>query len=151
MKILVPIDGSESAFGALRYALGLAKSTRASLHLVHAGEELPDYGEIAAYLPRGRFEALQREHAEAILREATDVLRDKGVSYTGDIVSGQIAKAIAAQADRLGCDLIVMGTRGMSAIGNLLMGSVAAKVVHLSHVPVTLVKPTHEPLTEGSP
>jgi nucleotide-binding universal stress UspA family protein len=38
------------------------------------------------------------------------------------------------------CDGIVMGTRGMSAVGNLVMGSVATKVIHLTKLPVTLVK-----------
>ena len=41
---------------------------------------------------------------------------------------------------RLKCDAIVMGTRGMTVLGNLVLGSVASKVVHLSSVPVTLVK-----------
>jgi nucleotide-binding universal stress UspA family protein len=36
--------------------------------------------------------------------------------------------------------MIVMGTRGQGAVGNLLLGSVATKVIHLSKVPVTLVK-----------
>ena len=50
------------------------------------------------------------------------------------------ATTIARRADSLQCEGIVMGTRGMGAIANLLLGSVAAKVVHLANVPVTLVK-----------
>ena len=47
---------------------------------------------------------------------------------------------LAKRAEELGCDEIIMGTRGMGAIGNLVMGSVATKVVHLAGIPVTLVK-----------
>ena len=52
----------------------------------------------------------------------------------------QIAERIAARAEELGCHAIVMGTRGMGSIGNLLMGSVSTKVVHLATMPVTLVR-----------
>ena len=47
---------------------------------------------------------------------------------------------IVKRPEELNCDGIVMGTRGMGAIGNLVMGSVATKVVHLTKLPVTLVK-----------
>ena len=48
--------------------------------------------------------------------------------------------SIVSCAETLGCDGIVMGTRGMGAIGNLVAGSVATKVIHLTKLPVTLVK-----------
>jgi nucleotide-binding universal stress UspA family protein len=62
------------------------------------------------------------------------------VPYEKEILIGNIAEVIARRADELGCDGIVMGTRGMTAIGGLVMGSVATKVVHAANVPVTLVK-----------
>ncbi|MDP1900390.1 MAG: universal stress protein [Rubrivivax sp.] len=53
---------------------------------------------------------------------------------------GSLLLPLARRADELGCDGIVMGTRGMTAIGSVVMGSVATKVVHAANVPVTLVK-----------
>ena len=53
---------------------------------------------------------------------------------------GAVAEQVALAVDRLGCDTVIMGTRGKSAIGNLLMGSAATRVVHLVNVPVLLVK-----------
>lgn len=53
---------------------------------------------------------------------------------------GSAAAAVIAPAAEHDCDVIVMGTRGMGAVGSLVMGSVAQKVVHLAPVPVTLVK-----------
>jgi nucleotide-binding universal stress UspA family protein len=55
-------------------------------------------------------------------------------------VIGDAPAVIANLARRLRCDAIVMGTRGMTLLGNLVLGSVASKVVHFSTVPVTLVK-----------
>lgn len=140
-KLLVPVDGSENALRAVRHAIGLAKLIgQASIHLVYAHEEPLLYGEIAVYVPREKMEALQREHSETILADAERLLKESGVPYTREILTGQVATAIAERAEKLGCDGIVMGTRGHSNIGNLLLGSVATKVVHLTRLPVTLVK-----------
>jgi nucleotide-binding universal stress UspA family protein len=53
---------------------------------------------------------------------------------------GELPEAIEAIARRIGCDLIVMGTRGMGAAGNLVLGSVATGVIRCADRPVTLVK-----------
>jgi nucleotide-binding universal stress UspA family protein len=53
---------------------------------------------------------------------------------------GSSGQAIAEYADKLRCDQIVMGTRGLGSIGSLVLGSVATQVVHLTEHPVTLVK-----------
>jgi nucleotide-binding universal stress UspA family protein len=140
-KLLVPVDGSENALRAVRYAITMAKlMERASIHLVHAHDEPRIYGEIAVYVPPEKMAALQREHSEAILAAAEGPLKESGVAYTKDVAVGPVANAIVECAERLGCDAIVMGTRGHSTIGNLLLGSVATKVVHLTRLPVTLVK-----------
>jgi nucleotide-binding universal stress UspA family protein len=140
-KLLVPVDGSENALRAVRHAVALAKLMgQASIHLVHAHDEPRMYGEIAVYVPPEKMAALQREHSEAILAAAEPPLRESGVEYTKDVAVGPVPNAIVECAERLGCDAIVMGTRGHSTIGNLLLGSVATKVVHLTQLPVTLVK-----------
>ena len=62
------------------------------------------------------------------------------MTFTTEILVGSVPHAIVKRAEDLGCDGIVMGTRGMGAIGDLVMGSVATKVIHLTKLPVTLVK-----------
>jgi nucleotide-binding universal stress UspA family protein len=62
------------------------------------------------------------------------------VRFESEVLVGDVPTAIAACAEERGCDGIVMGTRGMSAIANLVLGSVATEVIHLTRSPVTLVK-----------
>jgi nucleotide-binding universal stress UspA family protein len=140
-RIFVPIDGSDSAGRALEHALRLAKRIGdCSIHLAHAHEEPLIYGEIAVYVPREKMEQLQRGHSEAVLARAEQLLKSADVPYAKEILVGPIAQALAERARALGCDAIVMGTHGLTALGSMLMGSVAIKLVHLSSIPVTLVK-----------
>jgi nucleotide-binding universal stress UspA family protein len=140
-KLLVPVDNSDGAMRALDCAIRYAKERGpAELVIVYAHEPPLVYGEIAMYLPEEKAEELQREHSEGILRPAIEKAREAGVTFTSEILIGDVAKSIVSYAESSGCCGIVMGTRGMSAIGNLVMGSVATKVIHLTKLPVTLVK-----------
>jgi nucleotide-binding universal stress UspA family protein len=140
-KLLVPIDSSEPAACALQHAISIAKrDPTVELHIVNAHEPPAVYGEIAVYLSEERARELQRRHSEDILKPALDAARAAGVRYVGEILIGDVPTALVRYADEKGCDGIVMGTRGMGAIGNLVMGSVATKVIHLTKLPVTLVK-----------
>jgi nucleotide-binding universal stress UspA family protein len=140
-KLLLPIDGSENSSRALDYALGLARENGPiSLHLVTVHPEPVIYGEIQVYTSAERVEELQRRHSEDILKPVMERVKASGVPFTSEILVGETAAMIVKSAEQHGCDAIVMGTRGMGAIGNLVMGSVATKVVHLSKLPVTLVK-----------
>jgi nucleotide-binding universal stress UspA family protein len=140
-KLLVPVDGSGAAARALKQAIALARmSPDASIHLVHAHEEPDIYGEIAVYVPRAKMEALQRSVSEGVLAAAEAELKNSGVRSTKEVLVGPIAETIARHAERLGCDAIVMGRHGKSSLGELLMGSVAMKVLHFTRLPVLLVR-----------
>jgi nucleotide-binding universal stress UspA family protein len=140
-QLLVAVDGSANALRAVHYAIKLAKENGTlSLHLVTAHEEPLLYGEIAVYVTPEKMADLQRQAAEGALTEAEQRIQQAAVPYTREILVGPVAAVIAKRADELGCESIVIGTRGMTAIGNLLMGSVATKIVHFAHVPVTIVK-----------
>lgn len=138
---LVPFDGSDCALRSLQHAIGLAQEARAgSIHVVTAHEQPVVYGEIEVYVSSEKMAELQRLHSETLLAPAVALLRDAGVSFTTEVLIGHVAQAIAQRADELGCAGIVMGTRGKTAIGNLILGSVANQVVHFANVPVTLIK-----------
>ncbi|HLF55302.1 MAG TPA: universal stress protein [Thermoanaerobaculia bacterium] len=140
-KLLVAFDGSDNAVRALHHAIRQVQvGGQDSIHLITAQDEPILYGEIAVYVPAATMAELQHRHSAAIIEVGEKLLRESGVAFTTEVLIGPVAAAIARRADELGCDGIVMGTSGMTALGNLLMGSVATKVLHLAHVPVTLVK-----------
>lgn len=140
-KILVAFDASENARRALQFAIQLArKNGETALVIVHAHAPPDLYGEVAVYVTREKMQALQERHSADILEPAAALARSEGVPFTTEILSGDIPLEIVRRAEELGCEQIVIGTRGMGLIGSLVLGSVATKLVHLSKVPVTLVK-----------
>jgi nucleotide-binding universal stress UspA family protein len=62
-----------------------------------------------------------------------------GVPYTSHALTGPIAETIVQQAKESGSNMIYMGTRGMSALANMALGSVTTRVLHLCHIPVVLI------------
>ena len=142
MKILLPTDGSECA-------------TRAAATLVAS---LPNYKELPTievlavhlpvpYLPRASTIISQKmideyydEECAAMLAPARRVLDEAGVRYNTATRVGPIAESIAAEASAFGADTIWMGTHGRSAFANMVLGSVATRVLHLASVPELLVR-----------
>jgi nucleotide-binding universal stress UspA family protein len=140
-KLLVAVDGSDHAQRALDYALRLAKeSSGVELHILTVQPEPNVYGEIQVYITQEHMAQLQRQHSEDILAPALQAARQAGVAHTSEILVGNAASSIARRAEEMGCEGIVMGTHGRDAMSSVLMGSVALKVVHLTSLPVTLVK-----------
>ena len=140
-KIFMPFDGSSCSLRALQHAVAMAQRiSGSSLHIASAHEEPLIVGELAVYVPRDKMEKIQREHGEAVLERAEPIAKVSGVPYDTETLIGPVAQVLAERARTVGCDAIVMGTRGMTALGNVLMGSVASKLVHLSDLPLTLVK-----------
>lgn len=139
-KILVAVDGSESSRRALAQVVTMCASMHASeVHLINVQPEPIVYGEVAVYLSEDKARQMARDAGEAIVDDAARTLRESGISATAAVVLGDAAPSIVDHAAKIGCSLIVMGTRGMSAIGNMIMGSVANKVVHLTKTSVMLV------------
>jgi nucleotide-binding universal stress UspA family protein len=68
-------------------------------------------------------------------------LKSSGVRFEYHVAVGNHAEAIVAYAREKKCDQILMGTRGLGGLSNLLLGSVATRVLHLTDVPVTLIPP----------
>ena len=140
-KILVPIDSSDNATRALQHAVRLAKEDGSvELHIVNAHKPPIVYGEVAVYMSQEKAKQLQRQHSEIILKPAIEIAKAAGVKFTSEILIGDVPQALVKCAEDKGCDGVVMGTRGMGAIGNLVRGSVATKVIHLTKLPVTLVR-----------
>lgn len=87
-----------------------------------------------------QLKAYYRDEGYAALKSAREKLDQAGVAYQHYIAVGPVAETIVQYAKENHCDQIIMGTRGMGAIADLVMGSVANKVIHLCNLPVTLIK-----------
>jgi nucleotide-binding universal stress UspA family protein len=134
-SILVPVDFSPHAHRALAFARGLASRHGASLHLLHVVELLH-----TPLKPGGLSSQLEetpglREKYEAALR---DMLGDTKGDVT--VADGSPAGGILWWREKLGSGLVVMGSRGLSGLERLLVGSVAETVARFCEVPVVVVK-----------
>jgi nucleotide-binding universal stress UspA family protein len=81
-----------------------------------------------------------RQQGEADGAKARALVDAAGLTYEFDVLFGQPGEVIARVAKEQGCIGIVMGTRGLSDLDHVFLGSTAHKVIQLSEAPVTLVK-----------
>jgi nucleotide-binding universal stress UspA family protein len=138
-KIIWATDGSPSAERALTYAQGLAQQYGAALVAVHAVETYA--GSRAAGLPL----YVEEEEIQKRTADKVEELRAAGIDASLKIVEGirvRAAHAIADAATEVGADVIVTGTRGHTALGGLLLGSVTQRLLHIAPCPVMAVPAT---------
>lgn len=83
--------------------------------------------------------SFHRNEGEKALKGARAVLNQEKLAYECHIAVGAPAEAIVAYSKQKGCAGIVIGTRGLSALPGLLLGSGATRVLHMAEVPVTLI------------
>jgi nucleotide-binding universal stress UspA family protein len=139
-KILLPVDGSEGSARAARHVAGLAARAKdLEVHLVNVQTRGDDWM-VRRMIKPEELAKMEQEWSESAIAPARMILQAVGVAAIDHLEQGDVAPTIARLAQELACDQIVMGTRGHTALGDLLLGSVAVKVLHLSDVPVTLVK-----------
>ncbi len=139
MKILVPVDGSELALDAVRYALHLQRAGLQA-HFVATVQD-PVYLYEMVLAPDA--EVLQRVSGAVgsrALEGAQALFKEAGVPYEREIGSGDPAQTLIEIAGRYGCEAIILGARGMGALRSALLGSVSQAVLHAFKVPVTIVK-----------
>ncbi len=141
MKILVPIDGSQNALRALRHVVANRDRYRGPLELQLINVQLPvASGGVKMFISREQLTDFYQDEGEAALADAREMARDAGIPVHAGVGVGDPAETIAQLARDAGCDMIVMGTRGTGAVGSLILGSVATKLVRLTDLPVLLVK-----------
>lgn len=141
MKILLPVDGSDLALEAVRFAVRMVLAgLRGEAVLANVQEPAHLYELLVAHDP----DMIDRASAEAglhALGPARELLDAAGITYEVEVAKGDPAHTIVEMSERFGCDLIVMGARGASALRSAMMGSVSNEVLHASGVPVMIVKP----------
>jgi nucleotide-binding universal stress UspA family protein len=139
-KILVPVDFSPHSGRAQELAGDLARTFGAEIHLLHC-YELP----VRAMMPYDlavpeEIWTAVRDAAGRKLDKARDKVRGEGLPVESHLSGSPPFQAITAVAEDIGADLIVMGTRGLTGLKHVLLGSVAERTLRTAPCPVLTVK-----------
>lgn len=139
-KVLLAIDGSENSNRAVKHLIHLINTLGAmEVHVVNVQPEVL-YIDILLKPRQEVIDTWAQKAGRDASGSACALLDEAGIPYVLEFASGEVAESIVRRAQGRQCDMIVMGTRGMGTVANLVLGSVATKVMHLSNIPVTLVK-----------
>jgi nucleotide-binding universal stress UspA family protein len=141
MKVLLPVDGSEISLEAVRFAVRLARTgLRVKAVLANVQEPASLYEMVVAH----DAEVIDRISAEAgahALAPAEALLKQAGIPFEREVAKGDPAHTLLDIVERFGCDLVIMGARGMGTLRSALLGSVSHELLHAAPVPVMIVKP----------
>ena len=144
-KILVPLDGSETAecvFPSLRWLLKVSKVDEVTF--IRVVEPFRAGMGVDGSVPPEEREAIDEDaedRATAYLKKVTARFRTKGVKFTRVVLEGKPAQVVGDYAAAHDVDLILMATHGYSGLQRILRGSTADGILHAAHVPVLLVRP----------
>ena len=135
-NILVAYDGSEHSRKALDLAVKMAQCSNSRIKVLYAFDKVPTIlgdDETERFIERAMNKGREK------LAEATQHLHEAGIEFSTDTVEGPAAEAILRVAELEGCDLIVMGSRGLGMVQGFLLGSVSYRVLHHATIPVLIV------------
>ena len=140
-RVLLAVDGSESAARAVQQMLALRRElrepTKLEVHVLNV--QRPVTGDVSSFVAGSTLEDYYRDNADLALAPVRVALSAAGVAFKAEHRVGEPGETIAQEAQQRGCDLIVMGSRGMGASAGALLGSVAQATAAASSVPVLLV------------
>lgn len=135
-RILVPLEHSPADETILRHVTGLAKLCGAEVILLHVAD---------GWAARNMEQLNLRESEEmkddrAYLERVCEELRGAGVEADAVLAAGDPAKEIAAAAEREKCDLIALATHGHRLLDDVVRGSTATALRHITRVPILMVR-----------
>jgi nucleotide-binding universal stress UspA family protein len=129
-RVLIALDGSERSEAAIPAAKALAEQSGGSIVVAHVDERTVAKGDLPPVHP-DEVELLEKVKAQA---------ESIGATIESDsVVLGGPALKIAEIAERVGADVIVVGSRGESALKGVVLGSVAHRLLHVAPCPVLVV------------
>jgi nucleotide-binding universal stress UspA family protein len=140
-RILVPIDGSTQAYGALEYAASEhPDATFVALTVSNPSDVSTGATEMGMAGYADEWMEIEEQRAEERFERAVEIADEHGVSLETESVFGRPARAIVEFAEEHDVDAIVMGSHGRDGVSRILLGSVAETVIRRSPCPVTVVR-----------
>ena len=140
MNILLAIDGSDASDRAARHAVQLAKQLAEPPALTLVNVSLPLLPTAVRKMGRKATAEYYASNSEYAVRKARRILERAHITFAEAFPVGDPAAEIARLGEKHDADLIVMGSRGQTALRSLVLGSVATKVLALSKVPLTVIR-----------
>jgi nucleotide-binding universal stress UspA family protein len=146
-RILVPIDGSENSFNAAEYAIDISIRNKSEITLLSVVPSKVKYGDssgIFGAIPP-KYSKKYRNEAEKWFNHIRDRIKKERLEINGiktDVVTTpvSIVSTIVDYAEKHDTDLIIIGTRGITGLKRMLIGSVASGVVTYGHCPVLVIR-----------
>jgi nucleotide-binding universal stress UspA family protein len=142
MKILLAVDGSKPSMDAVQclidHASWYREPPQVELATVHL--PVPKLPGMGAAVGKGQIAKYYEQEGQKQLAAARRKLDAAGIPYEARVLVGPVAESLVKHAKDQRCELIYIGTRGHSELGAALLGSTATKVLHISDLPVLLVK-----------
>ncbi|HRO62136.1 MAG TPA: universal stress protein [Burkholderiaceae bacterium] len=141
MKLLIATDGSKNSLHAVQYAVNLLGkvSEPSSITLVSVHDDVAMH-HARRFVGQQAIDEYLHELSEHDVAETRQLLDSVDIPHDTMIRTGHIASEIAAAAKEGNYDMIVLGSKGRSSLTDLLIGSVAKRVLELSPIPVVLVR-----------
>jgi nucleotide-binding universal stress UspA family protein len=143
-RILIPVDGSDTANKALVAGLQMARETSASVRLVHAVNEMAYLGGMDPY---GTYSVdlagMMREGGAKVLTDAMAIAQSAGIEASQSLCDDpgkRLGEMVAEAAKLWSADLIVVGSHGRRGMGRVLLGSGAEQILRLAPVPVLVIR-----------
>lgn len=139
-KVLLAVDGSDNSLRAVAYLVKRASAAREHYLVSLVNVQYALHGTVSTFINAQQLRQFHEEEGSKAIAAAQTALDAAGIACTQHLFVGNPAETITRFAREQACDEIIIGSRGLSAMGSLLMGSVATKIVHLADAPVVLVK-----------
>lgn len=151
MKILIPIDGSPLSQAAVDFVAGRSTLIGTDPEILLVNAQWPVAAEVERLIGRAAARAIYQERAERIAKPALAQLKRAALALGAKlrVVVGSPGEAIAAEANRFGADLIVMGSHGRSELKRVFLGSVSFSLLARTSVPVLLLRGRTVPKRES--
>ncbi|MBA4176493.1 MAG: universal stress protein UspA [Leptothrix sp. (in: Bacteria)] len=140
MKIFLPVDGSVHALTAVHHALQLVRGGLKATFVLANVQVPPSLYEVMVVHDASALDELRTSAGAELLHAAEAMLDAAGQAYESEVAGGYPGNMLVELIENYGCDMVVMGARGMGET-TAPLGTVAQALLQDSPVPVTLVRP----------